>query len=230
MFRTLAARVLEVLFPPMCIACHAALASGVLCTNCFARIALANTLFCGACRSRFGEHKKTCHPGFPYRLGAPLSYHDEVVQALIYGLKFDGVRLAAVPLATLMNRYLASLPFSFQTYTAIPIPLGSARLRERGFNQSELLAREVAAHFALPLRADALIRVRNTKPQSALTHAARRENVRGCFVVRDRDAVQGRNILLIDDVVTSGSTLLEATAALKAAGARRVIALVAAKA
>jgi predicted amidophosphoribosyltransferase len=84
---------------------------------------------------------------------------------------------------------------------------------------------------ALPVSTDILIRAKHTAPQSGTEHVAeRKENIRGAFAVKDPDAVRGKNILLIDDVATSGATFLEAALTLKAAGAQKIICLAAAKA
>ncbi len=112
----------------------------------------------------------------------------------------------------------------------IPIPLHHARECERGFNQSELVARQLGATLAIPVVAHALQRIRATEPQATNKKCSRETNVSGCFAVLDPAAIRGPRVLLVDDVTTSGSTLREATRALHAAGARQVIALVVARA
>jgi ComF family protein len=105
------------------------------------------------------------------------------------------------------------------------VPLEPARLRSRGYNQAELLARVVARRLGLPLLpARAFRRVRATATQAGLTRPQRRENVRGAFEAQ-ASAVKDRTILLIDDVMTTGATLDSCAAALRAAGAQRVLAL-----
>ena len=116
----------------------------------------------------------------------------------------------------------------------MPIPLSRRRFRARGFNQAEFLARPIADFLELPLDTTTFTRIRHTKPQTETESAAeRRENLRGCFAVLDTGnsrAVRGKNILLVDDVTTTGTTFLEAARTLKAAGAGTVYALAAAKA
>jgi len=104
----------------------------------------------------------------------------------------------------------------------IPIPLAAARRRKRGFNQSELVARQVAEVHGLPLRLDLLERARETDAQATLDAEQRQQNVRGAFVARD---VAGLRVLLVDDVTTTGATLNEAARALRAAGATSVFGL-----
>ncbi len=220
---------LDLFFPPRCLNCAAYLAQGVLCETCRARIILHETLFCGNCGARLAEGRRTCHAGHPYLLAAAADYAEPAVQALVRGLKFQGVRAAAGPLGDLLGRYAQELGLSPAPETlVVPVPLSARRMRERGYNQATLLARELANRFSLEF-ADALTRVRHSPPQSGLaSHAERARNVADAF--HSYPGVHGRAIWLVDDVATSGSTLFHAAKALKAAGARSITAFVAAKA
>jgi ComF family protein len=104
----------------------------------------------------------------------------------------------------------------------VPVPLHSRRLRERGFNQSLLLARQVSKRRSIPLNFTALDRIRQTRPQTRLSGPERHKNVRGAFEVNAPGAVAGRKILLIDDVFTTGATIQECTESLLDAGAKEV--------
>ena len=101
----------------------------------------------------------------------------------------------------------------------IPVPLHRTRMKERGFNQSELLALSLSRCKGLPVIADALIRVRETRPQFELHKYERENNVRGAFEVTNRAAIQGKRILLLDDICTTGSTIKECTKTLLENGA-----------
>ena len=150
----------------------------------------------------------------------------------IHRLKYKGERASAGPLAGLMAEYL-ELRFSSRSPGSswpaavdalVPAPLHPRRLRNRGYNQSALLAREIGKRLNLPVREDLLARVRNPRPQvETQSQQERRDNVAGNFACQ-ADAT-GLTALLIDDVVTTGSTLSECALALKAAGAVRVHAL-----
>lgn len=123
------------------------------------------------------------------------------------------------PLGLMSLEPLAEI-MSFQRLDVIvPVPLHKRRLRSRGFNQALLLAELLAHEWRLPLERRALRRVRWTEPQITLTAAERRENVRGAFAVADNVAVAGKCVLLVDDVLTTGSTVEECARTLKRSGA-----------
>lgn len=147
------------------------------------------------------------------------------VSGMVLALKSSARLDLALPLARLLAR---SLPAG----TALPdcvaaVPLSPERRAERGYNQSELLASALAQELHLPLEAQLLVRVRHDLPQQSLALDARRRNVRGAYAATQ--PLQGRAVLLIDDVMTTGATLDEAAGALLAAGAARVCVAVVAR-
>ena len=148
---------------------------------------------------------------------------------LVTALKFGGELSLARPLGELVAAAWQGALEPEPLDCLVPVPLGAGRLARRGFNQSAEIARAMRA--ALPraprLRAGALVRLRDTPAQSGLGLEARRGNLVGCF--RATLPLHGARVGLVDDVTTSGSTLAEAARALRAAGAARVVALVAAR-
>ena len=104
----------------------------------------------------------------------------------------------------------------------LPVPLHGARLRERGYNQALEIARPVARALDVPLDYQSLVRVRATVPQTGMTLAARRKNLRGAFAWRSGTEVQDRRVALVDDVMTTGSTVQAAAQCLRTAGAQEV--------
>lgn len=98
----------------------------------------------------------------------------------------------------------------------VPVPLSNERLRERGFNQAELIAKDIAKRFHVPCAANALKKCKNTKRQSELHMNQRSANVRGAFVLSSPETVCGKNVLLVDDIFTTGATMREAAAVLSA--------------
>lgn len=233
---------ISIFFPPQCLRCAKGLARGALCDECRGEVPLAHSFFCGACRRPLAKStspgtappkdfdllagRSSCHPDFPYLLGAASRYHERTVTSLVRALKFHRVKAAAEPLASFIIQYLSSLDEDISGHLLIPIPLSKKRLRERGFNQADLIAREIAGHHHLPLDPAALARVKHSPPQSEASSLAERvAQLRGCFMVSDPRTIEGRHILLIDDVVTSGATFLEASRALRGAGAASVTAV-----
>ena len=107
----------------------------------------------------------------------------------------------------------------------LPVPLSPAKFRSRGYNQAELLARALARRLGAPCRADLLERIRDTPTQTHLSVAGRKANVKGAFAVPAPSSVRARTVIVVDDVMTTGATLSEIAATLKAAGAWRVWAL-----
>lgn len=164
-------------------------------------------------------------------MGAAGEYDDPILRGLIRSLKFHFVRAAAGPLGAILAAYAARLKIADSYDIIVPVPLSHRRRRERGFNQSELIAHSLSARIGIPLNTSALRRARHAPPQSGLRgDAERRANIAGSFEVISPGAIRGRNIILLDDVVTSGATALEATQTLRACGARNILVLAAAKA
>jgi len=138
----------------------------------------------------------------------------------IYQLKYRNLRALAVPLAKLLQDYLTTSHVPGEAL--VPVPLHQKRLRQRGYNQSHLLAQELGKLTNLPVVDDCLIRLRHAPPQARTsTVNERRSNVADAFTCRNQ-RLQDKQVLLIDDVSTSGATLDACAAALKAAGASSV--------
>ena len=200
-----------------------------------ARSALLDLLFpprCAGCKQRGTWLCVPCLAAVP-PLGAPLR-HDATpaldwlgaayiftgaIRGAIHRFKYQRERARAGHLGALLVPLLDRLPPDTAPHL-LPVPLAAARLRERGYNQAEALARVAAAASGLPLGAG-LVRTRATRPQVGLDRVARRENVRDAFAW-DAAARPHPQLLLIDDVLTSGATANECAAILKAAGAQWV--------
>jgi ComF family protein len=147
---------------------------------------------------------------------------------LIHLLKYDQVRPAANVLGRMLREAIAELDASIggAEVLVVPVPLYSRKLRQRGFNQSELIARAAlklsSAGDRLTLDSAVLVRCRETQAQTGLTRHQRQENIRGAFAVAKPDAVTGREVLLVDDVFTTGTTVSECARILRRAGASRI--------
>jgi ComF family protein len=142
------------------------------------------------------------------------------VRQAIYQLKYRNLKVLAAPLAQLLKDYLATNPVPGEVL--VPVPLHRKRLKERGYNQSGLLARELGKPINLAMVDDCLIRRHPTPPQARTSNVDERQsNVADAFTCCDR-RLQNKQVLLIDDVATSGATLNACATALKAAGATSV--------
>jgi ComF family protein len=148
------------------------------------------------------------------------------LRQLIHEFKYSGVSPLAGKLGPLLSR---ALPRERKFDVIVPLPLHWSKRLERGFNQSELLATVLSRRTGIPV-VQGLRRRRKTAPQAGLTRAQRRSNVAGAFEARDRERINGRHVLLIDDVLTTGATASVCAAVLKRAGAKRVSVLTLARA
>jgi ComF family protein len=227
--------VLDVLWPPRCLVCEGDAWDGALpglCGRCGDRLvrivhpcprcgreagAFAAVAPCPRCRDE---------PTDLDGVVAPLRYLDGA-RALVLALKFHGRTPAARPLGLLLADAVASAGVPGDVL--VPVPLSHRRRRARGHNQADELAREVARATGLARDEHALRRARDTRPQSGLSRAQRAKNPRGAFRALP-DRVEGRCVLLVDDVVTSGATASACARALKRAGAARVVLVAACRA
>jgi ComF family protein len=141
---------------------------------------------------------------------------DGVIRKAIHAFKYSHVKALADPFAELLYSYLLAHPL--EGNVLVPVPLHPDRLRARGYNQSALLARRLGIYSNLPVIENCLIRVKNSIPQVQTTKSEERvQNVAGAFICRDR-RLQGKYVILIDDVCTTGSTLDACAVALKKSG------------
>ena len=183
------------IMPPVCPRCGRPQSSGIICPDCVRWQAAIDGI-----RS-------------PFRF-------EGVMREAIHQLKYQNLRALAVPLAGMLQEYLSASPLDFDIL--VPVPLHRKRLRERGYNQARLLAQELGKLINIPVRDDALVRLKHTPPQArTATIEERTHNIADAFACRD-SRLRGRRVLLLDDVATSGTTLDACAAVLKANGAAAV--------
>ena len=218
--RGLADSLLNFVFPPVCGACKKA--GSLLCDACHAQLQWVQAPLCDRCGRPVARATDRCsvcqeRPLPLQQIRAAVLFADPASK-LIHNLKYNGAFGLAKPLAQMMidawDRW--HMPVDL----VLPIPLHAERERKRGYNQSALLAREFSEGVALPYAEHALHRTRFTTPQVGLTAVERLVNVQDAFAADD--CVQGRHVLLVDDVCTTGATMAAAADALLAAGARAV--------
>lgn len=237
--RRLPGRVFALLFPDECRICGAPLediSRVPVCPACLAKPeALAVEFFCTCCRAPFLNaypldelgRCTLCRRGLTgFDAAYAFGGYEGVLRQLIHLFKYDGIRTLAGPLAGFM---LSALPRQERFDALVPMPLHWRRRWQRGFNQAKLLAAALSRRTGIPV-VEAVRRRRATPPQAGLSNAERRRNVAGAFAVRRRVRLEGRRLLLIDDVFTTGATAGACAAALKRAGAERVSVLTLARA
>jgi len=222
--------VFNLLLPKLCLACNTE--GSYLCDCCLAKIPLIDKFSCPGCQkiSPYGKTCEACQKSY-YLNGViyALDYKNPLVQRMIKQLKYHFIKDLINPLAKILINEIKSSNFLSGNFTAdessflmIPIPLHRKKFLWRGFNQSELLAKKLAEEFELNLRTDILIKTKNTKSQTDLKENERHLNVKNTFAVNNKRNIKGKIIFLIDDVLTTGSTLNEAAKELKKAGAQEV--------
>lgn len=229
------------LFPPRCRACAGTIQgrdAECFCATCWPAIQLARHPLCPLCGRPFIDgagDDHLCGPCLqrPPRFTAarawacyPREELDDhplrkVVQRFKYGRKVALGKPLGRLLAAGCEEFLPSWPIDL----IIPVPLHPRRLRWRGFNQSVLLARQVSRRYAIAMDPFVLTRAKETPPQTQLHEDERRKNVRGAFAVASGKSVDKKNLLLVDDVYTSGATIDECSRTLKRAGAQEVYVL-----
>jgi ComF family protein len=245
---SLADGLLSVLFPSHCRLCQAPLTQMSrlpVCPACLANVRPVEGQRCAVCGERLmSRHLQQdtpevlsaapplcpmCRQNEPtFTRASAYGSNEAGLRDLVHLLKYERVRPAANLLGRMLAEVVAELAESFgpQPPVVIAVPLHASKMRQRGFNQSELIARAMLklkpAALDVRLNTTVLARHRATETQTGLTPSQRRDNVRGAFEVARGDQIRGRDILLVDDVFTTGSTVSECARVLRRAGAGRV--------
>jgi ComF family protein len=237
MLRGILNGLVDIIYPKTCLACKGSLKGkssidNLVCQECWRNIKRNIPPLCRCC----GRHLETRPPraaaGFTKhicpacirkklyfdRAFSPCLY-EGVIKELIHEFKYKGKDYLGQTLSNLMIEYIKeyNVPIKYLDFV-IPVPLHKTRLREREFNQAQVLGRCISAEFNKEMLDGCLRRHRYTKTQTDLETSERLLNVKGSFSVDKREVVNGKNILLIDDVLTTGATASEAAYALKDAG------------
>lgn len=205
--RALLALALDLVFPPRCAGCGR-----------------VDARWCSRCQRALDAVPLAARvtPLPPLAAAAATGAHDGLLQRAVWALKFDNSRFMADPLGDRLASRLDAL--SWPVDIVAPVPLHPARLAERGYNQSQLLAERLAALTGVPCVPETLTRQRQTLSQVGLDHDQRQANMAGAFMAQPAVAA-GRAVLVLDDVYTTGSTLAACAEAALAAGARAVYGL-----
>lgn len=244
--RRVLAAFLRLLFPPRCQVCQS-LGPESLCARCREAAAPIVPPLCHLCGMPFDPHTHhglrcpACRAGREFDRARSAYYYFGTIREALLRMKYHDRPCLAEPLGDLVVDVLMAVPAEGSTadplYAAppviplqeveavVPVPLHPRRSRQRGFNQSALLAERVASRLGLPVLSETLRRVRDTPPQVGLSAADRATNVRGAFGPGQIDPARGKNVLLLDDMMTTGATVSECARVLKGDGVSQVYVL-----
>lgn len=236
MLRSLLHGFQDLVYPPYCTTCRSnrplTRPYAGLCPDCIDRLPLNGPPFCLICSRHLtqafpGPLCRTCRsrrPAFDFAFGACL--YTPAVRTLLHEFKFHQKTYLRHAFARRMVDFIIHHNLDIDRFDAvIPMPLAPARQRERGYNQAQLLAEPLARTFDKPLWRNTLLKTRMTPPQSTLGRKERFTNVWGAFRIKPSKGLSGSQILIVDDLLTTGATAAAAAHTVKAAGAQTVAVL-----
>ena len=210
--------VTDFVYPPVCELCKNILEKNVfLCQNCQSRLEQSLHVCTAFMASEFVHIQDTIH----FDTAITCFDYSPDIELLIHAVKYRGRKRLGRFLGSILAKRIAE-EIDSSTDLIVPVPLHRTRQRERGYNQSEALARGFAKACSLPIRTDCMKRNRHTRTQTLLSGTERQVNVKDAFSVRRAEFCKGKRILLIDDVITTGATMNSCAKALKEAGAAHV--------
>ncbi len=228
---------LDTLFPRECVGCGAT--DNALCDVCLSEIVLLKHQQCVRCLKITAQGKTcaTCRPHveLDYLLAAA-HYNDGPLKEALHTYKYDGRLDLIEVLCSLilankeLGQALESIVQSSKDLSVVPVPLHRKRLWARGFNQSRSIAHRISQHLHIPIDERVVTRPMYSVPQAKLHRQERLKSVEGIFAAPKTSRLQGKTVILVDDIATTGATLNACAAALKEARAKRVIGLVVARA
>lgn len=222
-------RLLDLVLPPLCLSCRTVVGEpGALCPACFGAVNFIAPPYCATCGTPFADGEAEvaiCAPCSietrPYGRSRAAFLYDKGSRGLVLGFKHADRTEATPAFVRWLSR--AGQDLLAEAEVLVPVPLHRRRLFLRRYNQAALLARGLAGvQPGVVFAPDALIRVRRTQSQGGFDRTGRARNVRGAFAVRRPQSVEGKAVMLIDDVLTTGATVAECARVLRAAGAKSV--------
>ena len=219
--------VVDFIYPPNCLICRTFVpGEAAICDKCLSDIGLVKGPRCWRCGCP-GANEPDCAncsgKAYAFQRLITLSDFTEEIRRLVHALKYQGRTRVAAVFGKSLGELVLETCQPFETAVIVPVPLHPSRERERGYNQSGLLASAVATRTGLPVLARALRRLVATDSQTKFDLMDREHNVKGAFQVKQPGIIQNRTVLLVDDVVTTGATANSCTRELLRAGASEVV-------
>ncbi len=210
--------ILDILYPKFCLNCGRE--GSYLCSDC------QSTLEVSSSHTEYQtEEIKDLYFALPYQ--------NQLIKNLIKLFKYQPfVKELSQPLSSLIITHFQLIeksPADLAGYILMPVPLEKKKLKWRGFNQAEELAKELNSFLKIPLINEVLIKTKETLPQAELSGKEREENIKGVFSCRNKEKISGKKILLVDDIYTTGSTMKEAARVMRMAGAKEIIGIAVAR-
>jgi ComF family protein len=231
---------LDIIFPPRCHSCKEFIpdAGGLhLCAACMDAASMIVSPLCRICGAPFATEGGSDHlcggcltSAPPFASARAAALFDGPVREMVHRFKYDRRVQLSRPLGLLTSHHLGEFAALASVELVIPVPLHVKRLRQRGFNQAVLIGEILAREWRVPISRGNLRRIRWTEPQVTLAAGERAANVRGAFAVSAPLTLQGKRIILVDDVYTTGSTVAECAGVLRKAGASAVFVVTVARA
>ncbi len=214
---------LDLLWPPFCAICGGRTKSGPVCERCSAAMTKIGEKFCPECGSPItgdfcSRHRDAVYPQF-----LPAFDFGDRVRELIHKLKYSGRRDIGRFFGDIILGLEQADPIWGRIDGLLPVPLHKLRMRDRGYNQSEIIAEPISKATGIPMFSKSIKRVRNTSSQTKLNAKERENNIAGAFMVSER--LTGKKLAIIDDVITTGATTKELASAIKQAGGEVVCAM-----
>ncbi|MBI5254251.1 ComF family protein [Candidatus Falkowbacteria bacterium] len=224
--KKLSVKIWNCLFPKECLGCGKD--DTYCCESCVSKMKLSAPNVCFLCNEKCvgqGICGKCVELSVLDAMIVSTNYKNTLAEKLIKHLKYDFVVELVVPLVGLLKQKIEKMEANelFDRAILIPVPLHRRRFLSRGFNQAEIIAKELAAAHYCELKIDIVKMTKSTKKQFGLSREERQKNVAGVFIVVKPELVVGKKIIVIDDVLTTGATLAELARALKKCGATKII-------
>jgi len=235
--KTIIESIINLVYPPLCVACnkpnHKKENKGYICDECYYDIKKHIPPFCLKCGRGLVEIKNICdgicstclNRQYYFQQAWSICRYEGIIKVLIHRFKYNQKIQYKTIFKNLFKEFLEAFNVLNNVDLIMPIPLHPLRLREREYNQSQILSSIVSEIIQKPIASDILVRLRNTRPQIDLDEKMRVKNIMGCFAVKSHIGLKSKSILLVDDVFTTGITLSEAARVIKEFNPSRIYGL-----